>query len=138
MTTIRHGIRISAPGKNALTARNFERLLDERFPLFKVHMEGESSVFLPSAASLNNQIIYHNLGYIPAIFVYGELQAGSGRRYLINGRNPYLSPSAGDEVFMYAYANTTQLVVEVDSLAPLGVNKYFAFHYYISFDQLNV
>lgn len=130
------GIRVSSEGVDARSALPFQVLLDERYPLFKVHMEAEDSIFLPGALSLNNKQIAHNLGYKPAIFVYGELKAGSGIRYLINGVNPFLQGS--DEVFMYAYVDDTNLVVEIDSLAPLGSDKTFAFHYYITYEDLGV
>lgn len=127
------GIRISKRGIPAQNAPPEQRLLDEEHPLFKVFMEAEDSIFLPGALSTNNKIINHNLGYRPVAFVYGQIEAGSAKRYLIPGRNPFLY--SGEEVFMWAHVSTTELVVEIEAPGPLGVDKTFQFHYYIMYDN---
>jgi len=133
---VNYGIRISQQGVDATIAQPYQLLLDERFPLFKVHMEGEDIVSLPGASSVGSKTIAHNLGYRPIVLVYGEVKDGSSKRYLINGKSPFLDFFGGDEVFMYAYVTDNDLVVEVDSGSPIGTDKEYRFHYYICYDDL--
>ena len=132
------GIRVSPKGEDVLADNPEKLLIDERFPLLKVFVEGEDSIVLPAGDTSATKKITHNLGYISAVLVYGEIKAGSGKRYFITGRNPFLSVAGGDEVFMFSEIDKNTLTIKITAGGAFGTNKVYGIHYYITYDSLEI
>lgn len=110
-----HTMRVSLPGKNALTdpdIDNYALYADEDNVLIKEHLRGSTSIASSSTGTVN-----HNLGYIPLIFVFAEVAAGKWCQVF--------SDSADYDV--YAKLSTTQLILG-NSTASAVKFKYYIFH----------
>jgi len=111
--TISPRMRIAKPGKSVFSTDPRDFVLDERYNMFKYHSTSTTSVTLTAGSTENSATVTHNLGYVPAYIVYYQRSDESVERLV-----PSLPFGVDFDIYPWAYATTTGVVVGVSSATP--------------------
>ena len=77
-----YGMKISEDGEDVGTTANKNLTTSTKFNQFKIHAQGTFSVIVSNGNVQGTTTINHALGYAPAILVFLEETAGSGKKYM--------------------------------------------------------
>lgn len=123
------GIRISKSGQNVLTAKPEDLYVNTATPLYKVASQDKGTVTFTAAETNNVKpvTINHNLGYEPLFAIYSERQASSGAVRWVDSIGVRFT---GDQIYVVAFVNKTQLIIEFVSQPVASPNPAGTYHYY--------
>ncbi len=107
--------------------------------LFKIKMEGNYSITIPGGEFTASKTIYHNLGYEPAVLVFGQIDEFGSRQRLPSSLRLGLGRHYCD-----IYSDRIVITV-IDSCSPTDTEclnriqntRTFTGYYYIFFDQVS-
>ncbi len=105
--------------------------------LFKTKLEGNYSILIPANETNASITIYHNLGYEPAVLVFGDKLPND---QTTRNRLPF---NLGGLIRHYCDIYTDRIVISVmhsdgPYMPPPAYNRTFTGHYYIFLDPLFV
>ena len=127
------GIEVSQAGHGVGTATDDLLIVNDQFSILKVFKEGDGTLTLPGADASSIGTITHNLGYKSVVLVYSQVSAGGTVRAQVVGRPPFIPSSAEVSMELEIKANTFEITTRG---GPLGSDKDFIFHYYVTNEDI--
>lgn len=129
------GIKVSKPNNNVFKAGSGDLFLDTSYPLLKIKASGSGSLSIADG-NTDEDVIAHNLGYIPKVLVYGQYYDvfASGKS------DSFIRYPVAQEVSTY----TSSFYVDVDSanltigggfFDMSGYSGTFNYFYYLFYDE---
>lgn len=131
------GVELSKANFNIKDTADKNKILTSNFPIFKVFLENEDSLTLPSGDSTVSKTITHNLGYKSIVLVYAVREEGVAKRDLITGKSPF--NETFDQVALGVQINANSFTIELNLSGPsFGADRDYAFHYYVLYEDMLV
>lgn len=130
-----YGIRVSKPGKDALSADVRDLYMDTSYPILKIKASGAGTLNISDGGS-DSDTISHNLGYVPRVLVYGEFYSVySGAKSAYYRRYPireFLSTYFCE--FTYSI-DDTKLTITGEFFDEQAYSGTFNYFYYLFYDE---
>jgi len=131
-----YGIKVSKQGYDVKNADLKDLSFGSELNMYKIKMDGDISITVPANEFSATKIIYHNLGYEPAVLVFLDVFRND------NSKRVRL-PSSGGVGFNRKSCDIFTDRIEIcvyDTNGPLApppdFNRVFTGHYYIFLDPL--
>lgn len=133
--TVKPIFRVAKPGKSAFSSDVRDFLLDERYSMFKYHLNTTASVILNAGDTEASSTISHGLGYVPAFIVYYKRSDESVERIL-----PDIPYGVDFDFYPWAYATSSGITVGYAYKEPYNriVVPADAFYYEFFFDGVGL
>jgi len=130
-----YGIKVSKPGNSVFTAGTGDLFLDTTYPILKVKASGTGSLSITDGGS-DSDTISHNLGYVPKVFIYGQVfSVFSGDKNDNYVRYPYYEESAATTSAFEYTVDDSDLVISGGYDYGGSSSNTFSYFYYLFYDE---